>query len=78
MLGFIGFLTFVLIIGFAVATSLDGLKKRTVPQPDELTTQLAGVSSVEVVEQQPRYASKGKNSQWFTHTFERPRRKVKR
>lgn len=77
MLGFIGFLTFVLITGFAVATLLDSLKKRTVPQPDELVTQLAGVSTVEFVEQSPRYTSTVSNSHWYRHTFERPRRKVK-
>lgn len=78
MINFAIYLAIVCMLGFIYLTVQSALQKRTLPQQDELTTQLAGVSSVETIEQQPRYRPIVNNSHWHRHTFERPRRKVKR
>lgn len=78
MINFAIYLLVVCVIGFIYLIAHNTLKKSTIPQPNELTMQLAGVSTVELIEQTPRHKPIVNNSHWFTHTFERPRRKVKR
>ncbi|MEG0380553.1 MAG: hypothetical protein RR603_02505 [Kurthia sp.] len=77
-MNFILYLVMLIAVGFIVAKVTDGIKSRTLPQPDELTTQLSGVSAVQEVEQRPRMKAVVPNSHWFMHTFERPRRKGKK
>lgn len=78
MIEFIIYLVVIFALGFIGLTVQSAIKKRTVPQPNELTTQFSGVSAVESVEQAPRFTKPVKNSHWHRHTFERPRRKAKR
>lgn len=78
MIEFALYLIIIFVLGFIGLTMQSAIKKRTVPQPNELTTQFSGVSAVESVEQAPRFVRSVKNSHWHRHTFERPRRKVRR
>lgn len=77
VINFIGYLIVICVLGF-VALFIQGLAKnrRTIPVSDELTKQIIG-ESVPVMIELARLTVTGLNTHWFTHTFERPRRKVK-
>ncbi len=48
--------------------------KRTIPQPSDATESFTGIGLNEHVESSRKYVPLTKNSHWFRHTFERPRK----
>lgn len=79
MIGFLVFLLVVLAAGFIYLTFESKLKqfKVTIPQPSEVSMQLANDYEREVATL-PKSAPRINQAHWQTRTFERPRRKVKR
>lgn len=76
MIKFILYLIVICALGFVALCLQSALMKRTVPVADEFTRQLVGESVPEAIER-ARLTVPVSNTHWFTHTFERPRRKVK-
>lgn len=77
-LKFMLYLLIVCLLGFVVLTVKKAFEPQpftaTVPQPSEVSMQLASMPVTETVEQQ-RMRTPVANSHWYRHTFERPRRK---
>ncbi|MFS0878011.1 hypothetical protein [Solibacillus isronensis] len=78
MTGFLIFLLIVLAAGFAYLTFETKFKqmKVTIPQPSEVSIQLANDWKTEVP-QLPKSHPRINQAHWHIRTFERPRRKVK-
>lgn len=79
MIEFAVYLMIVFVLGYLALIIQSAVKqKRTLPSADEFIEQVAGVATNEQMTHQTRFMPIAKNSHWHRHTFERPRRKVKR
>ena len=76
MIGFTLFLLIVMALGCIVLATQDKRKKRrvTIPQPSEVSMQLANDWSAEVT-QLPKSQPRINQVHWHIRAFERPRRK---